>query len=501
MDSSVTTPLLAAPPSIDTSDETLDEDPKRQLSLFDGIAIVLGLQIGSGIFTSPSLVVRNTGSEPVALLIWCVAGTLTWACAACYIELGIRLPVNGGPQEYLVHCFGDLYGFVASWACIFTVKPCSAAIQALVVADYICDASNLQIASLKYVRTLVAIAIITLVAATNCTGNKLSNITTKSLLACKIVGISFVIVMGFIVLVVRDGVPASVVSNELASLPRPGLSSYTDATLSAMWAYSGWETLAFVGGELKNPSRNIFLVINTAMTIVIAFCVLANIAYFSALTFEEIVNSPTIGLTFSRHFLGHAGGALYTVLICLSCMGTLNIKFFTAGRLTQAAAERQFLPPFIKTVAHVKSNHEDEPVEVEANPRPRRIKFLWRPTRFGDGSVPLSAIIFNALLAGVYVLVGDFGALIIFIGIVEYSVTFFTILGLLTLRLRPKSPDNVLSRVIFKVPWLFIFVALAATAFIVSVSVIRHPFSGVGFILFCLMSAGIYEYVIRVIRV
>lgn len=78
------TPLLATVTPSDgihhetsaLSDGEADEDPKRLLGLFDGIAIVLGLQIGSGIFASPSLVVRNTGSEPVALLIWCLAGAL-----------------------------------------------------------------------------------------------------------------------------------------------------------------------------------------------------------------------------------------------------------------------------------------------------------------------------------------------------------------------------------------------------------------------------------------
>jgi amino acid transporter len=51
-----------------------------------------------------------------------------------------------------------------------------------------------------------------------------------------------------------------------------------------------------VGGEVKDPERNTALVINTSMVIVIVLSVLANIAYFSALPFADIVNSPTIGL-------------------------------------------------------------------------------------------------------------------------------------------------------------------------------------------------------------
>jgi hypothetical protein len=91
--------------------------------------------------------------------------------------------------------------------------------------------------------------------------------------------------------------------------------------------------------------------------------------------------------TFSQHFLGRYGGALYTLVICLSCMGTLNIKFYTAGRLTQAATELHFLPPILRTVARVKPEDQDG-VPVEEPPR-RTLDFLLHPTRFSDGSIPL----------------------------------------------------------------------------------------------------------------
>jgi solute carrier family 7 (L-type amino acid transporter), member 6 len=254
MEASATTPLLISLPSHhpvslspgndDSASSNREEikDPKRILGLFDGIAIVLGLQIGSGIFASPSLVVQHAGSELAALLIWCIAGGLAWTCAACYIELGTRLPFNGGPQEYLAYCFNDLCGFLASWACIFTVKPCSAAILALVVSDYICDTLRLERGPLDLTRKLVALLAICLVATVNCTGNKLSNIATKSLLACKIFGLGFVIIMGFAALIARSS-SLPVAPRELKSLSRPDLSKYTDATLLAMWAYSGWEAV------------------------------------------------------------------------------------------------------------------------------------------------------------------------------------------------------------------------------------------------------------------
>jgi amino acid transporter len=234
MPSSATTPLLA-----EHGREAADNRPKpATLSFWDGVALVLGIQIGSGIFVSPALVARNTGSEASALLVWTVAGLLAWTCAACYAEMGTRLPVNGGPQEYLAYCFGDLLGFLTSWGCIFGVKPCSSAILALFIADYIGEAADIA----PYNR-LLALAVVALVTAVNCTGNCLSNVSTKVLLCCKTIGVGFVIVMGFAVLLFpqlsRSPDPPSV---ELP--PRLMSGSFVDALVAAMWAYSGWEVVS-----------------------------------------------------------------------------------------------------------------------------------------------------------------------------------------------------------------------------------------------------------------
>ena len=220
------------------------QEVKRTLSFYDGIAIILGVQIGSGIFASPALVVRHAQSEAVAALLWCIGGGLAWACAACFIELGTLLPLNGGPQEFIAHCFGDMYGFIAGWSGIFAVKPCSSAILAVFISDYLCSAFELGGGSFDLViRKAVALAVIAVIAAVNCTGNKQTNLLTKVLLACKITGVGFVILAGFFSLFVPLSPPHMPKRAEPGPLTEPGVSNYTDALLSVMWAYSGWEAV------------------------------------------------------------------------------------------------------------------------------------------------------------------------------------------------------------------------------------------------------------------
>jgi len=239
MASSATTPLLGDGLDDGHAREPVDSRPQpATLSFWDGVALVLGIQIGSGIFVSPALVARNTGSEATALVVWIVAGLLAWACAACYIEMGTRLPVNGGPQEYLAYCFGDLFGFLTSWGCIFGVKPCSSAILALFIADYVCDAADIA----SYNR-LVALMVVAVVTAVNCTGNRLSNVSTKVLLVCKTIGVGFVIIMGFAVLLFPRLSPPAEADPPPVTPPKLGSGSYVDALVAAMWAYSGWEVV------------------------------------------------------------------------------------------------------------------------------------------------------------------------------------------------------------------------------------------------------------------
>lgn len=275
----LTTPLISRrflspgdPPSPPRSDHAMDDtapggsttadneveniaNPKRQLTFIDGVTLVLGLQIGSSIFTSPSLVVRNAGSEPAALLIWCLTGCLAWAYAVCYIELGTLLPVNGRPQEYLTYCFGELYGFLASFGCIFAAKPCSTAILAVFISDYLCSAFGVSLDGPLNIsiRKMMAVLVVAVVAAVNCIGNKSSNAMSKILLACKLVGVGFVIGSGLIFLIFPFSPPNSPSSPEPVAPLRSDLSVYIDAILSAMWAYSGWETVRLHGHPIFHP--------------------------------------------------------------------------------------------------------------------------------------------------------------------------------------------------------------------------------------------------------
>lgn len=107
-----------------------------RLTFYDAFTLLVSLQVGSGIFSSPSQVNNHSPSPGASLFIWGLCGAIAWAGAASFAELGAAMPVNGGMQEYLHDIYGPFMAFLASWVWIFAVKPSSMAILSIIFAKY-----------------------------------------------------------------------------------------------------------------------------------------------------------------------------------------------------------------------------------------------------------------------------------------------------------------------------------------------------------------------------
>src|SRR2546426_5369495 len=107
-------------------------DLKRSLRLGDGLAMVVGITIGSGIFRTPGIVAARLGRPGLTFVAWVLGGVIALLGALCFSELATRHPRAGGKYVYAREAFGRRAAFVVGW--IESVGGNGAAIAAIGVA-------------------------------------------------------------------------------------------------------------------------------------------------------------------------------------------------------------------------------------------------------------------------------------------------------------------------------------------------------------------------------
>ena len=109
---------------------------KKSVSALQGLALVVGMIIGSGIFLKPSIVLRNAGSPAMALAAWILGGVITLASALSIAEIASNIPRAGGLYTYLEELYGEKWGFLLGWVQSVISYPASVAAQAIAFATY-----------------------------------------------------------------------------------------------------------------------------------------------------------------------------------------------------------------------------------------------------------------------------------------------------------------------------------------------------------------------------
>ncbi|XP_040471554.1 asc-type amino acid transporter 1 isoform X3 [Falco naumanni] len=377
---------------------------KKEIGLVSACAIIIGNIIGSGIFISPKGVLEHAGSVGLALIIWVLGGGVAALGSLCYAELGVTIPKSGGDYSYVTEIFGGLAGFLLLWSAVLIMYPTSLAVIALTFSNYV-----LQPVFPNCIPPYNASRILSMVCLRN----------------------------------YKELTP----SNAFNFWMTPSVGHLALAFLQGSFAFSGWNFLNYVTEELVDPCRNLPRAIFISIPLVTFVYTFTNIAYFTAMSPQELLSSNAVAVTFGEKLLGYFSWVM-PVSVALSTFGGINGYLFTSSRLCFSGAREGHLPSLLAMI-HVKH------------------------------CTPIPALLVCCLATLIIMLVGDTYTLINYVSFINYLCYGVTIIGLIVLRWKkPKIFRPI------KVNLLIPITYLAFWAFLLIFSLYSEPVvCGVGLII------------------
>ncbi len=328
----------------------------RQLGIVSATALVVSNMIGVGIFTTTGFLAGDLGSPGLVLSIWVVGAIAALAGAFCYSELGINFPSSGGEYVYLTRAFGPTWGFVDGWVSFLAGFSAPIAAAALAFASYLgfffpsVDPDNAAYfvgsgsLGLKFGGAqVVACGLVGLFTLLNFIGvgrvAKIQNVLTGT----KILVLASFVVLGFLV---GQG------NWEHLSMPaartNPATPIYLQFGISLFFiymSYSGWNAATYVAEELRQPARTLPLALTLGTLLVTALYVALNVVFIYGAPLEEMKGVLRVGSLAAYRLFGSQIAGVYSALMALSLVSTVNAMVTIGPRVYYAMAKnRAFFP-------------------------------------------------------------------------------------------------------------------------------------------------------------
>jgi amino acid transporter len=299
--------------------------PKKELSLFDSTSIIVGIIIGAGIYQMAPDIARGSHSWWGVLAIWLVGGLLSLFGAIGYAELATAYPLEGGDYVYLSRAYGKWSGFLFGWIQLAIVRPGDIAVMAFAFATYIRVIGDpLAAHGFSHSQRIYAAAATAVLTVINIVGVKEGKWTQNILTSVKTLGLLAIV---GVAAMSPQRVP---VTESFGPLP------VSLAMIFVLFTYGGWNEMAYVAAEVKNPRRNIVRALVLGSLAVTVLYLLVNGAFLYTLGYAGLATSKAVATDCVSTVFPRIGGSLISALVCISALGALNGLIFTGARISYA---------------------------------------------------------------------------------------------------------------------------------------------------------------------
>lgn len=299
--------------------------PGKALTLFDSTCLIVGIIVGAGIYQAAPDVARGAGGTWGVVAIWVCGGLLSLCGALAYAELATAYPREGGDYVYLSRAYGRWAGFLFGWAQLAVVRPGDIAVMAFVFATYARSLWD-PLAGTPFPcgQQAYAIAAIAVLTVINVLGVRAGKWTQNVLTVLKALGLLGIVGLSF------AGPPAS-----SAVEPAPPLPASL-ALILVLFTFGGWNEMAYVAAEVRNPARSIVRALVLGTAVVTALYLVVNVAFLHSLGYAGVTRSEAVAAETVRRVFPRLGGRIVSALICLSALGAVNGLVLAGARISYA---------------------------------------------------------------------------------------------------------------------------------------------------------------------
>jgi basic amino acid/polyamine antiporter, APA family len=396
----------------------------RTLGMGYVVIFVIANIIGSGVYKKIAPMAAELHSSVWIILAWIVGGIITLFGALSNAEVAGLLADTGGEFIYLKKIYNRFFAFMYGWSLFTVIQTATISSLAYVFAQSLNSIIRLPeiFGSLQHFTIggvffpfqdfgvkLTAILLILILTRLNISGLKSGAGVSRAIMVMVFTGLFTIVIFGLFSTTSR---PLNILNFKDLNAGTVTLSAFYTAMLAAFWAYQGWVSVGFIGGEVKDPTKNIPKGIVTGVFIVISIYLLVNITYLTLLSIPQLININEAGNQIAaveavRTFWGKGGVMFISLLILVTTLGCTNASILTGARPYYAMARDKL---FFKGIAKI-----------------------------NNANVPSNSLLWQGIWASVLVLSGTFDQLtdmIIFAVFIFYGATT---LGVFILRRR--MPD------------------------------------------------------------
>jgi basic amino acid/polyamine antiporter, APA family len=339
------------------------------------IIFVVANIIGSGVYKKIAPMAAELHSSVWILMAWIVGGIITLFGALCNAEVAGLLADTGGDFVYFKKIYNRFFAFLYGWSLFTVIQTATISSLAYVFAQSLNSIipipqifhslQNFTVGGVFYPFQdfgvkLIAIVLIQLLTYLNISGLKSGAGVSKAILIVVCTGLFLIVCFGLSSKFAR---PLNNINVRDLTSGTVTLSSFYTSMLAAFWAYQGWVSVGFIGGEVKNPTINIPKGIVIGVFIVIFIYLLVNLTYLSLLSIPQLVNIHDSGNQIAaveavRVFLGNGGVFFISLLILITTLGCTNASILTGARPYYAMARDRLFFSNIRKInkANVPSN-------------------------------------------------------------------------------------------------------------------------------------------------